>query len=567
MRKLFKLKTILTIVLLIIAICTQVSNVLGAENDGNNSIDNFDVMPTAIGPDDINIWWLGDKNYEYEYSDCAKNMKTPDYSNFTDGYNYYVTDFYGYDISAGHKTIEYKRYLLVSDENFSILKRNDKFMISPINGYNIYLKLYELKYSYSLDNVNKTCTLNNNDNNGKWVEVSTYGGLSSNVYEYYDLATLKKHVKSNQDIYYNDEIVISSDSINRPELKGNYYTYLENSANEIYEVGWKDKEYVSMGGMPNYQYIHIRKQLNVMKDEYFQFLFSGSFYSVDDKSKIMNVSIQLFDEEGNASEMIPVEYSYSKEKGLIIKQKVSKSPINATQIELVVSLKDEYTFGSYGHLINEFDIASDSSGETNSWLGGIFDSITKLPDLIVEGLSSLFQGIIDAVVSLGKFVVDGIVAFLQLIIDGITALGTMIVDALQFVIDGLISLGTFIIDGLKSLFIPSDDFFSKYFSDLYEFFSKKLGILLAPFDVLITIVQKFLSIVEGSGVLVIPNITILSYQLISAQSFDLKGFFSTVLGSNYNLYYAFVDFILAVMLMRLAMKKFNSIVGGGSNDN
>lgn len=558
MRKLFKLKTILTIVLLIIAICTQVSNVLGAEN---NESDNSDVMPTAVPI--ANIWYPGETDYAYEYSSCGKNMKVPDYSDLVDGYNYYITDFYAYDVSNRHNTITYTKTLVVSNIPILIKKNNN-------NNYSFYnnyvdgriIKSYQLVYSYSLDNVNKVCTLKNDD--VSWALVSN----SMQDTEFSSISSMKKHVKSNQDIYYNDEIVISSDSINRPDSKGNYYTFLENSANEIYEVGWKDKEYVSMGGMPNYQYIHVRKQLNVMKDEYFQFLFSGSFYGVDDKSKIMNVSIQLFDEEGNASDMIPVEYSYSKEKGLIIKQKVSKSPINVTQIELVVSLKDEYTNGSYGHMITEFDIASDSSGETNSWLGGIFDSITKLPELIVEGLSSLFQGIIDAVVGLGKFIVDGIVSFLQLIIDGIVALGTMIVDALQFVIDGLISLGTFIIDGLKSLFIPSDDFFSKYFSDLYDFFSNKLGILLAPFDVLITIVQKFLSISEGSGVLVIPNITILSYQLISAQSFDLKVFFSTVLGSNYNLYYAFVDCILAVMLMRLAMKKFNSIVGGGtSNDN
>lgn len=545
MRRLFKLKTILTIVLLIIAICTQVANVLGAENDSEQS-DN-DVMPLTIGPDDVNVWWLGDKDYNYEYSSCAKNMVVPDYSDLVKGYNYYITDFYGFDISNKHKTIEYKKTLIVSDQNFSVLNKDSTFLIIPINSYNIYLKSYELTYSYSLDNEKKVCTLISDEANGKWVEM---GGMNGNVYRYYDLATLKKHVKSNQDIYYNDSLIISKDSVNLPEANGNYYTYLENSANEIHEIGWKDKEYVSMGGMPNYQYIHIRKQLNVMKDEYFQFLFSGSFYGIDDKSKIMNVSIQLFDEEGNASEMIPVEYSFSKEKGLIIKQKVSKSPINATQIELVLSLKDEYTSGAYGHLISEFDIASDSTGETNSWLGGIFDSITKLPELIIEGLSSLLQGIIDAVVGLGTFIVDGIVAVLNLIIDGLKA------------------LGTFIIDGLKALFIPSDDFFSQYFSDLYDFFSEKLGILIFPFELLIYLLNCFLNIGGGSGIIHIPNVDIVHIgHIFNATSINLKEMISNALGSYYDLYFMFVDCIIVLLIVNYAKKKFNDVVGGNTDDN
>lgn len=555
MRKLFKLKTILTIVLLIIAICTQVSNVFGYETS--------DIVPYGIETTS-NLFWE-DEDYSYQYTGCGEKNTVPNYAELIGNNNYYITDFYGSDSSNRHKNMIYTKLLYVTDGNF-IIKDNtsenyDPFLISVENS--TFQKTYLLQYAYSISSVNKSCSYLDEYStvkSGQWVE-----GKNNNLVYFETLSSIKKHVRSNQTIMYKDNVIVDDSSIS---AKGDYYTSIENSKNEITEIGWKDKEYFMLGSFPSYKYIHISKQLNVTKDEYFQFLFRGNFYGVDNKAKIMNISIRLYDDEGNSSDIIPVDFSYSKDGGIVIKQKVSKSPINASNIELILSLKDEHTSGSYGHMINEFDIASDSSGETNSWLGGIFDSITKLPELIVEGLSSLFQGIIDAVVGLGKFIVDGIVSFLQLIIDGIVALGTMIVDALQFVIDGLISLGTFIIDGLKSLFIPSDDFFSKYFSDLYEFFSNKLGILLAPFDVLITIVQKFLNISEGSGVLVIPNITILSYQLISAQSFDLKGFFSTVLGNNYNLYYAFVDCILAVMLMRLAMKKFNSIVGGGtSNDN
>lgn len=53
--------------------------------------------------------------------------------------------------------------------------------------------------------------------------------------------------------------------------------------------------------------------------------------------------------------------------------------------------------------------------------------------------------------------------------------------------------GNFIIEGLKSLFIPSDEYFTTWFNDMYEFFHDRLGFLMLPVDILIKFIELFQS--------------------------------------------------------------------------
>lgn len=55
----------------------------------------------------------------------------------------------------------------------------------------------------------------------------------------------------------------------------------------------------------------------------------------------------------------------------------------------------------------------------------------------------------------------------------------------NIITEALSALGNFIIEGLKGLFIPSDEFFSTWFNDLYEFFSDRLGFLMLPVDLVV----------------------------------------------------------------------------------
>lgn len=81
-----------------------------------------------------------------------------------------------------------------------------------------------------------------------------------------------------------------------------------------------------------------------------------------------------------------------------------------------------------------------------------------------------------------------------------------------------------IIDGLKSLFIPSDDFFKSYFDDLYQWFSDRLGFLMFPIDLILQLIDVFVSSSSVDCVLTLPSFSIMNEQLWQEQSFNLTSF-------------------------------------------
>ena len=179
--------------------------------------------------------------------------------------------------------------------------------------------------------------------------------------------------------------------------------------------------------------------------------------------------------------------------------------------------------------------------ETSGLLGGIieivrniFDGIKNLPTNIANSIKGFFDNVVNSLVNL------------------MNVLKNAITD-----------LGTFIIDGLKSLFIPSDDYFQTYFNDLYDFFDEKLGILFFPFEIITSLLNKFLSITEGSGVINIPNVYVMDYLIIQATSFDLKAAFTQILGNYYSLYYAFVDCIFIFIFINSIKRRLDNILESG----
>ena len=81
-----------------------------------------------------------------------------------------------------------------------------------------------------------------------------------------------------------------------------------------------------------------------------------------------------------------------------------------------------------------------------------------------------------------------------------------------------------IIDGLKSLFIPSDDFFKSYFDDLYQWFSDRLGFLMFPIDLILQLVDVFVSSSSVDCVLTLPSFSIMNEQLWQEQTFNFTSF-------------------------------------------
>lgn len=231
-------------------------------------------------------------------------------------------------------------------------------------------------------------------------------------------------------------------------------------------------------------------------------------------------------------------------------------------------------------------VVDDGLDEVNNQLSGIWgaisglgsliqnivDGLLNLPNLIAEALSGFFQMIVDGLNSLGEQLVKNITNLGNFLSDCLDSLGSAITGAidtllntlsglLNSIIQGIIDLGNFIIEGLKDLFIPDDGFFSDYFQSLYDFFDEKLGILLYPFELIVTIGNKFLSISEGDGIIHIPDITINSWHIIDAYDFNIKNVVSIALGSTYyNLYFAFVDVILIVLFINFCIKKYQEII-------
>ena len=128
------------------------------------------------------------------------------------------------------------------------------------------------------------------------------------------------------------------------------------------------------------------------------------------------------------------------------------------------------------------------------------------------------------------------------------------------------NLPNMFLDMLKSLFIPSNDFFEGFINDFFGTLQEKLGFLLYPFEVFIDIINRFLEIPEGNGIIHIPQINdpFYDHELIPEQDFNIGEIFKTgKIGELHNIYLIFIDFYIIIKLVNLALKKFNTTIGGG----
>lgn len=120
-----------------------------------------------------------------------------------------------------------------------------------------------------------------------------------------------------------------------------------------------------------------------------------------------------------------------------------------------------------------------------------------------------------------------------------------------------------ILNGLKSLFIPSDDFFQNYLSEMNQWLSDHFGALYYPIDLFIDVCGRLLNLEVPEN----PSITLPAFQvgetvLLPAQmySFDMSAL--PALGEIHSFYLTVVDVIIALWLCGLAAVKLKSIMGG-----
>lgn len=120
-----------------------------------------------------------------------------------------------------------------------------------------------------------------------------------------------------------------------------------------------------------------------------------------------------------------------------------------------------------------------------------------------------------------------------------------------------------LIEMLKGLFIPSNEFFSSYFSELNDWFSDRFGFLYYPLDLFFDLADRFLHINFSEPIIDIPNIyePTTNTILIHATKFN----FNTLLEQNslktaHDIYLIIVDAIIYVGLVILLYNKYEEVM-------
>lgn len=119
-----------------------------------------------------------------------------------------------------------------------------------------------------------------------------------------------------------------------------------------------------------------------------------------------------------------------------------------------------------------------------------------------------------------------------------------------------------LIEAIKSLFIPGDDFFGNYFTELKNWFSDRLGFLFYPFELILDILNKILNVDFSDPIFYIPDLyePFTNSLLISATAFNLNdiiqnGVFKTV----HDIYFICVDAFVVFGLVNLAKRKWEEV--------
>ena len=128
-----------------------------------------------------------------------------------------------------------------------------------------------------------------------------------------------------------------------------------------------------------------------------------------------------------------------------------------------------------------------------------------------------------------------------------------------------------ILDGLKTLFVPSDDFFSNWLDDLNQYFSDVFGILYYPFDLLIDFLNRFGNIAGSDPIINIPEFKLefMGFSAVLIKSFSYN--FNDLLTNNtlktiHDIYLSFVDIILWLGIVYLASNLIKHIIGTMSGE-
>lgn len=119
-----------------------------------------------------------------------------------------------------------------------------------------------------------------------------------------------------------------------------------------------------------------------------------------------------------------------------------------------------------------------------------------------------------------------------------------------------------ILNGIKSLFVPSDAFFSTFFTDLKQWFSDRFGLLFYPFELIIDILTKISNINLSEPQFSVPEIREPSTDkvLFKAQNFNFNDLLNEPsFKTMHDIYFIIVDAIIVFAFANLIKKKLKEV--------
>lgn len=118
-------------------------------------------------------------------------------------------------------------------------------------------------------------------------------------------------------------------------------------------------------------------------------------------------------------------------------------------------------------------------------------------------------------------------------------------------------------DMLKALFVPSEDFMSKWFTEISDYFEDAFGILYYPIDLVIQVLGRFSNITDQQPVISFGALSLFGHVLIPAYSYNFNSLLTNnTLETLHSFYLITIDVILWLGLLVYCKNVCANIFGG-----
>ena len=176
-----------------------------------------------------------------------------------------------------------------------------------------------------------------------------------------------------------------------------------------------------------------------------------------------------------------------------------------------------------------------------TWLGGLIESI-------IQGINT----VIDGIVNLPSSIATALSGALNAIKNAVTSIGTAITNAIEVAV-------TTVLDGLKTLFIPSEGYFSGLFERLNTFFSERFGLLYFPIEHMLSVLNRILTLTDQAPQIVIPELKYEGETFIPAMVYTFDFLEDEPWASIHGWYLVAMDVALIMCVVKLLQTKYEEV--------